>query len=184
MQSDFDDASLVNRAVQGQVDAFEELVDRHTTAAYRVALRITGNQHDAQDVTQESFLAAWQGLSGFRGDSAFSTWLYQIVTRRALNQATRGRTRHASDLLADVPDDGGRDPRHDDPGLAAVPAVDAVTAAVARLPVPQRVAVVLHHLEGLPYTDVATVTRSTVPAVRSHLFRARRALAEELTAWG
>lgn len=179
----FDDPYLVRRAVEGYTDAFDLLVERHTPAVYRVAFRVTGDRGDAQDITQEAFLAAWQSLPRFRHDSAFSTWLYQIVTRRALNHVTRGRTRHVTDLLADLPDDLGAGTGRT--GVdSSEPAVDAVTAAVATLPPPQRVVIVLHHFEGLPYTEIATVTRSTVPAVRSHLFRARRTLAASLREWG
>lgn len=179
-----DDSYLVARTVDGYTDAFELLVERHTAAVYRVALRISGDRGDAQDITQETFLAAWQSLGRFRGDSAFTTWLYQIVTRRALNHVTRGRTRQVTDLLADIPDDvaSAAHGASIDPGTSD--AVDAVTAAVANLPLPQRVAMVLHHFEGLPYAEIATVTGSTVPAVRSHLFRARRTLGESLKDWG
>lgn len=180
-----DDEYLVRRAVDGYTDAFEMLVERHTAAMYRVALRITGDRGDAQDITQETLLAAWQNLGRFRGDSSFTTWLYQIVTRRALNHVTRGRTRNATDLLADLPDDlmlSGAPHRADDDSPASP--VDAVTEAVAALPLPQRIAIVLHHFEGLPYTEIATVTHSTVPAVRSHLFRARRTLGDSLKGWG
>ena len=178
-----DDAYLVRRAVDGYTDAFELLVARHTAQIYRVALRIVGDRGDAQDVTQETFLAAWQNLTRFRGDSAFTTWLYQIVTRRALNHATRGRTRHATNLLADIPDDlmvAGHTTGDD----ASQSAVDTVTAAVASLPFSQRIVIVLHHFEGLPYAEIAAVTGSTVPAVRSQLFRARRTLAESLKGGG
>ncbi len=189
-KSSVDDGYLVARAVEGYVDAFELLVQRHTAAVYRVALRIIGDPGDAQDITQETFLAAWQNLSRFRGDSAFSTWLYQIVTRRALNHVTRGRTRHATDLLAagddgwHPGDDSRRDARHDDPRAAAQPAVDAVTAAVLQLPPAQRAVVVLHHFEQLSYAEIAKLTGSSMPAVRSHLFRARRTLTQTLQSWG
>ena len=179
-----DDAYLVGRAVDGYTDAFELLVERHTAAVFRVALRITGDRGHAQDITQETFLAAWQSLSKFRGDSAFTTWLFQIVTRRALNDVTRGRTRHATDLLADLPDDLAPRSGTGGPDASTESAADAVTAAVADLPLPQRVAIVLHHFEGLSYNEIATVTSSTVPAIRSHLFRARRTLAASLQGWG
>ena len=68
--------------------------------AYRVALRLCGDHHDAQDIAQEALIAAWQNLARFRADSSFSTWLYQIVTRRALNRLTRGRGADQVDLLA------------------------------------------------------------------------------------
>jgi RNA polymerase sigma-70 factor (ECF subfamily) len=64
------------------------LVQRHSAMAYRVALRLCGDHYDAQDIAQEAFIAAWQNLDRFRADSSFSTWLYQIVTRRSLNKVS------------------------------------------------------------------------------------------------
>src|SRR5487761_1320959 len=174
-RSEVGDAYLVRRARAGYLDAFELLVQRHSAMAYRVALRLCGNHHDAQDIAQEALVAAWQNLDRFRAGSSFSTWLYQIVTRRALNKVTRGRGAGSLDLLADVAEPAAQAERN----LAA----DAVTEAVAALPFAQRAVVVLHHFEGLSYTEVAAVTRSTVPAVRSHLFRARRTLGTKLEEW-
>src|SRR6201986_5340887 len=85
------DAYLVARAQEGYLDAYELLVQRHSAMAYRVALRLTGNHHDAQDIAQEALIAGWENLARFRAGSSFSTWLYQIVTRRALNAVNRGR---------------------------------------------------------------------------------------------
>jgi RNA polymerase sigma-70 factor, ECF subfamily len=173
------DAYLVARARDGYLDAYEMLVQRHSVMAYRVALRLCGNHHDAQDIAQEALIAAWQNLARFRAESLFSTWLYRIVTRRALNKVTRGRAAELADLLDEVADPV--------PGPAAQVernlAVDAVTDALAALPFPQRAVVILHHFEGLSYAEVAEVTRSSVPAVRSHLFRARRTLGTKLEEW-
>lgn len=179
MVVDSDDAYLVSRAQEGYLDAFELLVERYAPLAYRVALRMVGDHHDAQDLAQESLVAAWRGIAGFRGESTFSSWLYRIVTRRALNRLTRGRSNDAIDLLADLPDASTA------PDDAAVrqETIDAVSAAVAALPLAQRVAVVLHHFEGLSYAEVAVITRSSVPAIRSHLFRARRTLTTALEQW-
>jgi len=178
-RSEVGDGYLVARARDGYLDAYEMLVQRHSPMAYRVALRLCGNHHDAQDIAQEALVAAWQNLARFRAGSSFSTWLYQIVTRRALNAITRGRTAGSLDLLADIPD------HNSEPQLQAERSLtgDAVTEALSRLPVPQRTVVVLHHFEGLSYAEVAAVTRSTVPAVRSHLFRARRTLGTTLEEW-
>jgi RNA polymerase sigma-70 factor (ECF subfamily) len=175
------DAYLVARAQDGYIDAYELLVRRHSPGAYRVALRLTGNHHDAQDVAQEALIAAWENLSGFRGGSSFSTWLYQIVTRRALNKLRQGHA-SASASVELAPDAAGLD---EEPAVQAERnlAADAVTDALRALPFPQRAAVVLHHFEGLSYAEVARVTGSTEPAVRSHLFRARRALAQKLEEW-
>jgi RNA polymerase sigma-70 factor (ECF subfamily) len=178
-EAEVEDAYLVARAREGYLDAYELLVQRHSAMAYRVGLRLCGNHHDAQDIAQEALIAAWENLDRFRADSSFSTWLYQIVTRRALNKVTRGRDAGSLDLLPDVADPGAEPAAQAERNLA----VDAVTDALAALPFAQRAAIVLHHFEGLSYAEVAGVTRSTVPAVRSHLFRARRTLGTKLEEW-
>jgi len=174
-----EDAYLVARARDGYLDAYELLVQRHSAMAYRVALRLTGNHHDAQDVAQEALIAAWESLDRFEGASSFSTWLYRIVTRRALNKVTRGGDERSLDLLPDRPDSAMGTADKAERNLA----VDAVTDALLALPFPQRTVIVLHHFEGLSYAEVATVTGATEPAVRSHLFRARRTLAKTLEEW-
>src|ERR1700745_3422958 len=93
------DGYLVARARDGYLDAYEMLVRRHSAMAYRVALRLCGDHHDAQDIAQEALIAAWQNLARFRAQSSFSTWLYQIVTRRTLNKVTRGQAPERADLL-------------------------------------------------------------------------------------
>jgi RNA polymerase sigma-70 factor, ECF subfamily len=173
------DAYLVQRAQEGYLDAYAELVDRHGGLAYRVALRLLGNHHDAEDVAQEALVVAWQQLPGFKGDSSYPTWLYRIVTRRALNRIARTPAADSLDLLGEVMDPGDEPARDVERDLT----VDAVTAAVAALPPPQRVAIVLHHFEGLTNEEVADITGSTIAAVRSHLFRGRRTLAKTLQDW-
>ena len=179
MEAGVDDAYLVRRAQEGYLDAYAELVDRYSGLAYRVALRVVGNHHDAEDVAQEALVGAWQQLPNFRAQSTFSTWLYRIVTHRALNRVQRQHPSNSLDVIGDVAD------------ACAGPAVrlerdlmkDAVTDAIQALPPAQRITVVLHHLEGLSYAQVAAVTDSSVAAVRSHLFRARRTLGVALQQW-
>lgn len=173
------DAYLVGRAQEGYLDAYELLVQRHSGMAYRVALRLTGNHHDAQDVAQEALIAAWENLPRFRSGSSFPTWLYQIVTRRALNKVSRGHPVSSLDLLPALADPAAEPATQTERNLA----VDAVTDALLALPFPQRAVIVLHHFEGLSYAEIASVTGSTEPAVRSHLFRARRALGRRLEEW-
>src|ERR1700692_421969 len=129
------DAYLVASAQQGYVDAYEPLVQRHSAMAYRVALRLTGDHHDAQDVAQEALIAAWENLDRFRAGSSFSTWLYQIVTRRALNKVSRGHAASSLDLLPGVADAAAEPAAQTERNLA----VDAVTDALLALPFPQRV---------------------------------------------
>jgi RNA polymerase sigma-70 factor (ECF subfamily) len=179
VEAEPDDGYLVRRARDGYLDAHAELVGRHGQLAYRVALRLLGNHHDAEDVAQEALVAAWQQLPGFKGNSAYTTWLYQIVTRRALNRLARTRTYDSLDQLGEVASTAEEPSRGVERNLTA----DAVTAAVAALPPPQRVAIVLHHFEGLANEEIARITGSTVPSVRSHLFRGRRTLTKTLQEW-
>jgi RNA polymerase sigma-70 factor, ECF subfamily len=175
----FDDGYLVQRAQEGYLDAYAELVNRHSLLAYRVALRILGHHQDAEDVAQEALVAAWQQLPYFRAESSFSTWLYRIVTRRALNRISRDRHHGTDDALAELADVSTQT----EIAFERNETVDAVTAAIQALAPAQRVVVVLHHLEGLSYADVAAITASSIPAVRSQLDRARRALGSALADW-
>jgi RNA polymerase sigma-70 factor, ECF subfamily len=171
------DGYLVARAQEGYLDAYEMLVQRHSAMAYRVAPRLCGSHHDAQDIAQEALIAAWENLARFRAGSSFSTWLYRIVTRRALNKVTRGRGADLVDLQEEAADPQCRahgasraQPRrrrgHRRPRRAAV------RPARRSRPAPP-----------LSYAEVAVVTRSTVPAVRSHLHPARCTLGAKLQEW-
>ncbi len=121
MGADVDDGYLVRRAQEGYVDAYAELVHRHGQLAYRVALRLLGNHHDAEDVAQEALVTAWQQLPRFKANSSFSTWLYQIVTRKAMNRITRTRATESLDLLGDVSDASDQPGQHVERDLTVTP---------------------------------------------------------------
>jgi RNA polymerase sigma-70 factor (ECF subfamily) len=174
-----DDSSLVRRAQAGWLPAYEELAARHAGRAYRTALRMLRNHHDAQDVVQEALVAAWQGLVEFRADASFATWLHRIVTTRCLNKINRSRHACPLEAVPEVADSIGGPAEQAERTATA----HAITIAITKLPVPQRTAMVLHLYEGMSYADIAEVTHSTVPAVRSHLHRARRSLATTLRGW-
>ena len=175
----YDDAYLVRRAREGYLDAYEILLARHAPRVYRVALRLLNNPDDAEDVAQEALVTAWQALPRFRAEASFTTWLYRIVTTRALNFVNRTPRPDPVDTAAEVADQS--------PGPAEQTELAhtsrAVANAIAALPPPQRVALVLHQFENLTYAQIAGITATTVPAVRSHLHRARRTLATRLQDW-
>ncbi|MEV8517979.1 sigma-70 family RNA polymerase sigma factor [Dactylosporangium sp. NPDC051484] len=176
MEPAIDDAYLVRRAREGYLDAYQVLVERHGPRAYRVALRLLGNREDAEDVTQDALLAAWQALPTFRAEASFATWLCRIVTTRALNKSTRtART----ETLNETPDPARGPAEQAEQDLIAT----AVAEAIDALPAAQRLALILHQFEGLSYNEIAEITDSTVAAVRSHLYRARRTLATTLQDW-
>lgn len=159
------------------MDAFESLVRRHRTRVYRIALRIVGDPHDAQDVTQDVFIQAWAGLAGFLGGSAFTTWLYRITVNRALNHRQR---RRESDPFLEQDPPASSSPA--DEVIARQRAI-ATTRAIAALPADQRAVFVLYQLEGLNYSEVAKILRLAEPTVRGRLARARRTLADKLQEW-
>ncbi len=172
-----DDIHLVSAAQRGDLIAFELLVRRYGTPAYRIALRILGNPTDAEDVMQDSLLQAWQALPELRDRRLFSTWLYRIVTNGCLNAI---RSRRATEVLPNEIEDETRRPNH---VTEARRQLEALGRAITRLTPEQRAPFVLRELEGLSYEEIADVLETTVPAVKGRLHRARLALLEAMREW-
>ncbi len=177
MNGEVQDSILVRAAQNGDVDAFEELVRRYQSSIYRVALRMLGSRADAQDAAQETFVRAWRALPRFRHDSAISTWLYQIVTRRALDKIASRRT---TGTLDELELEAGPDPAQ---AAEHHERLRAVTRAIANLPPEQRAALVLREFEGLSYQDVAQVLGASVPAIKTRIHRARLTVIQQTSSW-
>ena len=171
------DADLVSRAQAGRLDAFEELVRRHRLGTYRVALRMLGDESDAEDATQDAFVQAWRNLAGFRADAAFSTWMYRIVTNRCLNML-RAR-RHTEPLPADREAPASRPDRI----AEARWQLEDLKRAIGRLTPSQRAPFVLRELEGCTYEEIAEALDLSIPAVKSRLHRARLELLAVRRRW-
>jgi RNA polymerase sigma-70 factor, ECF subfamily len=171
------DRWLVGKARTGDLDAYEVLVRRHRVRIYRIALRMLGDPHDAEDITQDVLIQVWTALAGFAGASAFTTWLYRIVFNRCMNQIRRRRwTRPVYDV--DAPPTAGAEDM-----VVARHRARATMEAVAALPPDQRIVLVLHQLEGLSYREVAAIVDVSEDAVRGRLHRARLNLVETLRSW-
>lgn len=175
----FEDAYLVRRSQEGYLDAFEQLVERHAAEAFQLAYRLVADREAARDIAQESLLSAYRNLPRFRGDASFRTWLYRIVSNASINHLRR------SGLSTPLPPDEAIADEARGPAEEAVNTaqVAAVRSAIAELPLPQRIPLVLSEYERLSYEEIAVITQTSVPAVRSQLFRARRALARALESW-
>lgn len=173
-----DDVTLVVRAQEGDVRAFEVLARRYQGPLYRVALRVTGDHGEAEDALQEALLDAWRHLGRFRGEAAFSTWIYRIVTNRCVAALRRRRP------LPDA-DAGTQVTTPDSPARAAELDAElaALGAGVQDLPYDQRVCWVLRELEGMGYAEIAEITGAGEVAVRGRIHRARVRLAEVMRAW-
>jgi RNA polymerase sigma-70 factor (ECF subfamily) len=192
------DRELVELARSGDTTAFTVLVDRHQRQIYRLALRMMGNESDAEEVLQEAFLNAFEKLGEFRGDSAFNSWIYRIAANSALMRLRRKR--RAPDTVAlteqgtsDLPagpqftTDGqyAEPPRSDwslraDDALANHQLGSAIERAVAGLPEDYRVVFMLKDVDGLSNEEIADSLGLSVPAVKSRLHRARLALRDQL----
>ena len=173
------DHSLADRARNGDLDAFEELMHARIDAIYRLSFAIVGDEADARDSTQETFIAAWRRIRGLRDPDRFDAWLQRIAVNSArMTLRSRGRRRVREIPSADVANvagmsDGAKPERSDS---------DALGAALDRLPVDQRTIVVLHHLEGHDLAGLAEILEIPIGTVKSRLHSARQALQAALAA--
>lgn len=175
---ELDEQTLVIRAQEGDARAFEQLARRHQDALYRLAVRVMGDAGEAEDALQEALLDAWRRIGRFRGDSAFSTWMYRIVTNRCLGMLRRRRPVPVEQIEAPAP-------AHDSPERAVErdAGLAALGRAVQELSDDLRICWVLRELEGLSYAEISEITGASEDAVRGRIHRARTRLAEVLRSW-
>ena len=177
------DESLVSRSQEGDVEAFDSLVDRYKERLYATVYHMTSNHEDANDLVQETFIKAYKSLRGFQGHSSFYTWIYRIAVNRTINFLKRSRTRNQFSL-DDVDSSIQSDPdfvelqSHTTPrreaGLAELQM--RLNEALQKLSEPHRAVVTMHDVEGMTHADIARVMDCSEGTVRSRLFYARRQL--------
>ena len=175
------DTELVARARQGDEAAFEQLVLRHQRYVFNLAYRVLGDYTEAEDITQEAFVRVWRGLSGFRGQARFTTWLYRIVHNLCLNRLP-GLQRELlqTEPLEEVLADPGPSPAD----LFAVrQQMVFLHAQLDRLPEKYRLGLTLRYLQHLSYDEIAAALEMPMGTVKTHIHRARRLLRERLSQW-
>jgi RNA polymerase sigma-70 factor (ECF subfamily) len=168
-----DDRRLISDHLAGDPDAFATLVRRHQDRLWAVALRTLGDRDEAADALQDALISAFKGARSYRGDAAVTTWLHRIVVNACIDRVRRRQARPSVPLDAHEPA-----ARRDD--HAATEARIDVQAALARLPAPQRLAVVLVDIEDLPVAEAAQLLGVAEGTVKSRCARARMALAAML----
>ncbi|MHB8328762.1 MAG: RNA polymerase sigma factor [Acidimicrobiales bacterium] len=179
-------AEVVARARGGDGDAFEELVRATYGDAYSLALRLTGNEHDARDAVQEAYLRAFRAIPRFRGEATFSTWLYRITSNCAATLLERRGRTSAQALDTVMPPDrevglAERRPDHDPEARSLQRSErDRLVAALAGLPDRLRAVVVLRDVYDLPHEAIACELGISTTATKVRLHRARRRLREQL----
>lgn len=184
-----DRADMV-RLIAGNDVSLNDLMERHATPVFQFLCRMLGNEDDANDLAQETFVRVYRARTSFRIDHKFSTWCYTIAANLARNQF-RWRARHPTvSLDADTEGMGqsigstllASQPGPSEQALVAERAA-AVRAAVNRLPEELREALVLCEWEDLSVAEVAAILETTPKAVESRLYRARQVLRERLKKW-
>jgi RNA polymerase sigma-70 factor (ECF subfamily) len=176
------DRTLVTQAAAGCRDAFDELVRRYRRRVYNLVRALTAGDNEAEDLVQDIFVRAYRAIGGFRGDSAFRSWLYRIAVNVVHTHVGRRRSREGAWAL----------PAHDANAVDDLPAAgdmeqtllrrQVIDRALASLPEDLRVLVVLRDVHGLKYDEIAKVVKTPRGTVESRLFRARQRLRPMLEA--
>ena len=177
---------IVQRVLEGDTNAFEELVLEDEKKVYNVALRMLNNSEDAADMTQEAFIKAYNSLSGFRGDSKFSVWLTRIVSNLCLD-FLRSRNRRPTVSLS-MEDEDGEDVQLDIADTSQSPEQllersltrESVRRGLQSLPEDYREILLLREIQGLSYDEIAAALDIEVGTVKSRIFRGRKKLCDYL----
>ena len=175
-----DQEHIIARARRGDADAFEQLVAAYRNQVFRLALRMCGDEADADEVAQEAFLSAWQGLAFFRGESSFATWLYRLASNACVDLLRReGRHRSAAgpslndeEAAMDVADDAPS------PHALAERAElrQQIEAGLSALPEEYRQVLILREMHQQTYDEIAEILSLDLGTVKSRINRGRKRL--------
>ena len=178
------DSNVVSRARQGDAEAFRFLVEGHSRVIFKVAYRMTGNEHDADDVVQETFLRAYRQMASFEERANVGTWLHRIAVNCALD-LLRSRSRHDKHYAGDpAGNEDSLEVSSDTPSpdrlLLSAELQQHVNAALERLSGNERTAFILRHFEGMPVEEIGRTLGIQVNAAKHTIFRAVRKLRDAL----
>jgi len=188
--TDTRDQADMERLIAGQDTALNDLMERHSTPVFHFLCRMIGNEDDANDLAQETFVRVFKSRESFRASEKFSTWLFTIATNLARNHF-RWRSRHPNVSLEAETRDSEQTPgstlpadsRAPDEEALASERAEAVRMAVKNLPQDLREAIVLCEWEERSVAEAATILEATPKAVESRLYRGRQILRELLKSW-
>jgi len=181
------DQKLVERAQRGDKHAYELLVAKYQRRLSRLISRFVRDTAEVEDVTQEAFIKAYRALPTFRGESAFYTWLYRIGINTAKNYLLALKRRAPTSTTFDAEEAEGfeeagllQEVSTPENELMSKQVVEVVNSSLMQLPDDLRTALTLREIEGLSYEEIADVMNCPIGTVRSRIFRAREAIAENL----
>ncbi len=179
------DQALVERAQRGDKRAFDLLIRKYQGKVIRLLARFVRDGSEVEDIAQEAFIKAYRALPGFRGESAFYTWLYRIAINTARNYVSARRVITVSDAGTEDDEHGARlehlaDLDTPESALASKQIAETIDKALQNLPAELRGALTFREVEGLDYHEIARIMSCPVGTVRSRIFRAREAIAKQL----
>jgi RNA polymerase sigma-70 factor (ECF subfamily) len=178
-----EESELVHLARKGDLNAYDQLVQRYQERIYATVYHMTSNHEDANDLTQEAFIKGYQALKSFKGGSSFYTWVYRIAVNKTINFLKQRKNRaqmslndldfnaeHDPDLVALISD---KNPRRE-AGLSELQ--EKLNEGMQKLSEPQSLVVTLHDVQGLSHEEIAKIMGCNIGTVRSRLFYARQQL--------
>ena len=176
------DLLLVAASKNGDQEAFAQLVQRYQRLVFNLVYRMLQQYDEATEITQDTFLAAWQGLPSFRGDARFPTWLYRIAYNCSLKQLElRKRDRALQVALeAEKTLENADDEQRENAELDARDRQLLVQEHLSHLPAKYRIVLILRHLQDMTYEEMAEILTMPIGTIKTHLFRARNLLKESL----
>ena len=184
MQNGHEDNFLIKQAIRGDAYAFEQLMRRHESRMYSVAIRMCGNREDAQDCVQDAMLRIYRALDRFKGQSSFSTWVYRITMNTCLDELRRRKVRASTSLDTLLESGWSPTDETDTPERHAIDSERrrALEKAIGSLPEDMRSAIVLREMQGLSYEEISDVLSVNVGTIKSRISRGREKLREKISA--
>lgn len=185
--TDHREKELIQKAKQGDMTAFEELILKHEKIVYNVALRMMNHSEDAKDISQEVFLKAYRNIANFDERSAFSTWLYRITTNTCIDEMRKRKGKQSYSLEEELENEDGTMQRQiadegDTPeeSLLREERKSEILQALENLSAEHKAAVVLRDVKGLSYEEISEILELSLGTVKSRISRARNQLKTEI----
>ncbi|HZO75917.1 MAG TPA: sigma-70 family RNA polymerase sigma factor [Ktedonobacteraceae bacterium] len=180
-----DEAALITASQGGDQEAFAQLVQLHQRRIFNLTFRILRQYEEASEVTQETFLAAWQALPSFRKDARFSTWLYRIAYNCSMKQLEQRKRDQALQIAMQEERALERTSNNEwaNAQLEERETQAFVREHLARLPAKYQIVLILRHLQDMSYEEMAEILTVPIGTIKTHLFRARNLLKERLEAF-
>lgn len=180
-----DDSEIIRSVLEGDTGSFGLLLDKYQAVVFRIAIGFVHEREEAEDITQEVFIRAWQSLGKFRGDASFSTWLHRIAVNSCLNQIRKKNglpvLNRISSFFASENTEIPPDTENPEEILIRKEHSIWLQKALEALPEKQRIAIVLSKYDDLPQKEIAAIMNLTEGAVEALLQRAKRNLREKLS---